>query len=200
MARTYEIALPRELSAAQRLELAADIRATFFEQYPHVWAVHNPIDRTGAEHPHMHLMLSERRQVDQILRGPKLYFSQAAGPHQDPATHGVLKVRSWQGPARLHEIRAGIAMLTNAALERAGLQSAVSHESLKARLLHREAAMYTRAAEKLQVEARREELHRYAHLYEAVENWGMWRYQKAETHIRDVSREAMVDRVRDRFW
>ena len=42
VARTYEIALPRELSPEQRLELAADIRETFFAQYPHAWAIHNP--------------------------------------------------------------------------------------------------------------------------------------------------------------
>ena len=200
VARTYEIALPRELSAEARLELAADIRATFFERYPHSWAIHNPIDSQGLEHPHLHLMLSERRTIDGIERGPKQYFSQAAGPHQDPAAHGVRKDRGWQGPARLRELRAGVAMLTNAALERAGVQAAVSHASLKARLLSREAAVYTRAEDKAQVEARREELHRYHHPFEATENWVMWREQKAREGIRDVSREAMIDHVRDTFW
>src|SRR5262249_8055051 len=133
VARTYEMALPRELSPQQRLELAADIRATFFAQYPHAWAIHNPIDPEGGEHPHMHLMLSERRQVDAVPRGPQQYFARAATAGQDPATHGVRKDRSWQGPQRLHAIRAGIAVLTNAALERAGFNIAVSHESLRAR-------------------------------------------------------------------
>jgi MobA/MobL family protein len=200
VARTYEIALPRELSPEARLELAADIRETFFERYPHSWALHNPIDAQGLEHPHMHLMLSERGPDDGIDRGPKLYLSQAAGPHHDPATYGVRKDRSWQGPARLHELRAGIATLTNAALERAGVQAAVSHASLKARLLSREAAVYTRAEDKAQVEARREELHRYHHPFEATENWVMWREQKAREGIRDVGREAMIDHVRDKFW
>jgi len=93
-----------------------------------------------------------------------------------------------------------VATLTNAALERAGLETAVSHESLKARLLHREAAVYTHAADKAQVEARRDELHRYHHPFEAMENWVLWRAQKAREGMHDMSREAMVDHVRDRFW
>ena len=47
VARTYEIALPRELSPAGREALAADIRAAFFERYPSAWAIHNPIDGQG---------------------------------------------------------------------------------------------------------------------------------------------------------
>src|SRR5712691_1462105 len=94
VARTYQIVLPRELSPAARRELAADIRETFFARYPHSWAIHNPIDPEGQEHPHMHLMLSERGPDDGIARGPQQFFSQAAGPQQDPAAHGVRKDRS----------------------------------------------------------------------------------------------------------
>ena len=200
VARTYEIALPRELSPDQRLELAADLRTTFFEQYPHVWAIHNPVDARGADHPHLHLMLSERRETDGHERGPALYFRQAAGPRHDPTTHGVRKDRSWQGPARLREIRAGIALLLNAALERAGVDTAVSHESLRSRMCTREPAVYTRAAEKVAVEARREDLHTYNHTWEAEENRLLWQFHKGEKGIRDLSREAIVDRVRDVFW
>ena len=200
VARTYEIALPRELSPDQRLELAADLRATFFEQYPHVWAIHNPIDDHGADHPHLHLMLSERRETDGLERDPVLYFRQAAGPHQDPATHGVRKDRSWHGPARLHELRAGMAMLTNAALERAGLDVAVTHESLRTQMSPRAPAVYTKGADKAKVEARREELHRDDHPHENLLNVTMWRFQKGQQGITDLSRAAMVDRVRDTFW
>src|SRR5262245_55155626 len=119
VARTYEIALPRELSPDARLDLAADIRATFFAQYPHAWAIHNPIDPEGGEHPHMHLMLSERRVTDGVVRGPERYFRQPTGG-------GVRKDTAFHGPARLRGLRAGVAVLTNAALERAGLPIAVS--------------------------------------------------------------------------
>jgi hypothetical protein len=91
-------------------------------------------------------------------------------------------------------------MLTNAALERAGVEAAVSHESLRSRMSPRAPAVYTRKADKAKVEALREELHRDDHPQENLLNTVMWRHQKDVSNIRDVSREAMVDRVRDRFW
>jgi hypothetical protein len=200
VARTYEIALPRELSPEARSALAADIRATFFERYPHVWAIHNPIDKAGGEHPHMHLMLSARRPEDPYERGPKLYFSQAAAPHQDAASHGVRKDRSWNGPARLHALRAGIATLINAALEREGQGTAVSHASLKARDVEREPAIYRTPDERGAVEARRDMLHRNYHPWENELNRDAWQEQKQREHLTDLSRDAVIDHVRDRFW
>jgi len=202
VARTYEIALPRELSPDARGELAADIRETFFARYPHSWALHNPRDPEGGEHPHLHLMVSERGPSDGVPRDAQRFFSQAAGPQQDPARHGVRKDRSWQGPTRLRELRAGIATLTNAALERAGVDAAVTHTSLRGRGLTREAAVYTTGQDKAAVETRREALYgRWgAHRFENEENLVAWRAQKARDGIRDLSRDAMVDHVRDRFW
>jgi MobA/MobL family len=199
VARCYEIALPRELSPQDRLDLAQDIRCVYFAEFPHAFAVHNPV-KGGVDYPHLHLMLSERRPTDTIERGPKQYFSRPAVSDQDPATHGVRKDRSFHGRERLQELRAGVALLTNAALERAGVQAAVSHASLKTRRYDREAAVYRRTAEKAQVEARREDLHRYHHPWETAEHLVVWQHQKAQDHITDISREAMVDRVRDRFW
>lgn len=200
VARCFEIALPRELSPEQRLDLAADLRATFFDQYPSAWAIHNPIDPQGEEHPHLHLMISERRPLDDYARGPQQYFRRAATAGQDPATHGVRKDRSWHGPARLHELRAGIATLTNAALERAGVATAVSHASLRARGHERDPAVYTRAAAQAPVEARRVDVQRWHHPWEQTQDLVAWRQQKVREGIRDVSREAMVEQVRDRFW
>jgi len=91
-------------------------------------------------------------------------------------------------------------MLTNAALERAGVEAAVSHESLRARMSPRVSAVYTRAADKAKVEARRPELHQDTHPHENLLNVVMWRFQKGQQGIADISREAMVDRVRDTFW
>jgi hypothetical protein len=201
IARCYEIALPRELSPDARLELAADLRSTFFMQYPHTWAMHNPIDKRGQEHPHMHLMLSERRPTDDSERSPKQYFSRAATVDQDPATHGVRKDRSWQGPARLHELRAGVATLTNAALEREGFGNvAVSHASLRAQGHERQARIYTTRQNRQAVEAQRDILHREYHPWENDMNVLTWHRQKEREGIRDLSRDAMVDHVRDRFW
>jgi hypothetical protein len=200
VARCFEIALPRELSPPQRLELAADLRAAFFDTYPHVWAVHNPIDPDGGEHPHMHLMLSERRETDGLAREPDRYFRQAAGPRQDPARHGVRKDRSWIGPVRLRQLRAGIATLINASLERAGLDVAVTHESLKTQMSPRAPAVYTRKADKAKVEALRTELQREDYPHENRINLAMWRFQKGQEGIDTLSRDQVVAHVQYRFW
>jgi hypothetical protein len=200
LARTYEIALPRELHPDERNALAADIRATFFERYPHLYAIHNPLDAQQREYPHMHLMVSERRARDEIVRGPKQYFQYAAASGRDPATGGVGTDRSWQGPARLRELRAGVATLTNAALERAGVEAAVSHRSLKAQGHDREPCIYTQTKDKARVETIRETLHRDYHPWENDLNLAAWHEQKRREGVRDVSREALIDHVRDRFW
>lgn len=200
VARTYQVTLPRELSPAARLELAADIRAAFFARYPHSWAVHNPVDSTGHDNPHLHLMMSERREADNVPRSPALWFSQAAGPRSDPAVHGVRKDRSWQGPERLREVRAGVATLINAALEREGHAVAVSHKSLKAQAVARAPSVYRSTSDKAQVLAEREVLRVFYHPWEQARNVVAWQAQKAREHITDISREAIVDHVRDRFW
>ena len=200
VARTYEIALPRELTPDQRLELAADIRTTFFERYPHAWAIHNPLDADGGEHPHMHLMLSERGPHDGVSRGAEPFFRQAARAGQDPASRGQRKDRSWQGRDRLRDVRSGVATLTNAALERAGIAAAVSHASLRARGEGREAVIYTRVQEKSRIEAERPRLHQDIHPKENVANLAAWQAQKAREQLHDLRREAMIEHVRDRFW
>ena len=200
VARCFEIALPRELSDQARLDVAADIRTTYFEQFPSAWAIHNPIDRKGGEHPHMHVMLSERRESDGFARGPTVYFTRAAGPEDDPATHGVRKERSWQGPTRLREFRAGISDLLNAALEREGHAVAVSPYSLKIQGHERDAVIYTHTSDRATVEAQRQALQRDYHPAENAWNLETWAAQKAHAGIRDLSREAMVDHVRDHFW
>jgi hypothetical protein len=94
VARCYEIALPRELSPEARLELAADLRRTFFAQYPHTWAIHNPIDKQGQEHPHLHLMLSERRPTDEHERTARRSPLRPWGHAR--ALHGTAEGGAWQ--------------------------------------------------------------------------------------------------------
>jgi hypothetical protein len=203
VARCYEIALPRELTSTARLALAADIRATFFAHFPHAYAIHNPVDAQGLEHPHMHLMLSERRVLDGIARSPKMYFARAAEREQDQATHGVRKDRSLYGVAQLRAMRAGIATLTNAALEREGHAIAISHQSHQANGFDREAAIYPRWGERdivAKVQTQREILHRDWHQLENEANRDAWSQQKHQQGIYDLSREAIIDHVRDQFF
>ncbi|HHY9089203.1 MobA/MobL family protein [Escherichia coli] len=73
--REIEIALPRELSQKQRIELVRDfVRQEAGERHAYSFAIHNPkasID--GGEQPHAHIMMSQRVN-DGIERTPDQYF------------------------------------------------------------------------------------------------------------------------------
>ena len=54
--REYEIALPREMNAEQRLELVEDfIQSEIGSKYPYQFAIHNPKAMDGNDQPHVHL-------------------------------------------------------------------------------------------------------------------------------------------------
>lgn len=73
--RELEIALPRELTPEQRLELVQDfVRQEAGERHAWSFSIHNPkasID--GGEQPHAHIMMSQRVN-DGIDRTPEQYF------------------------------------------------------------------------------------------------------------------------------
>ncbi|MEQ1965865.1 MobA/MobL family protein [Xenorhabdus nematophila] len=72
--REMEIALPRELSPAQREGLIRDwVKQELGERHAYQWAIHVPIAVDGGEQPHCHLMFSERID-DGIARDPEQYF------------------------------------------------------------------------------------------------------------------------------
>src|SRR5437899_3192727 len=138
VARQLELALPRELSPQGREDLAADIREVLMGgQFAHSWAIHEPEARDGSgPMPHMHLMFSPRRQDDTQARAMETWFRQA--------NHGgVPPDASWTTKGRLHDVRAAVALLSNAALQREGLALAVDHRTLAARGLDRDPARYT---------------------------------------------------------
>lgn len=72
--REMEIALPREMNPAQRLELIRDfVKQEIGDRHAYHFAIHNPTASDGGEQPHAHLMFSER-QADDIERDPEQYF------------------------------------------------------------------------------------------------------------------------------
>ncbi|MEI2781252.1 MAG: MobA/MobL family protein [Candidatus Competibacter sp.] len=72
--REMEIALPRELTPAQRLALVRGfVLQELGARHAYQWAIHNPKAADGDEQPHVHLMFSERR-ADGIERDPERYF------------------------------------------------------------------------------------------------------------------------------
>ena len=214
VARTYEVALPRELSPEQRQALADDIRSAFFNRHPHAWAMHNPTARDGQEQPHVHIMVCER-MVDGLERGPQRFFSRAANHGDDPARGGAKKELYWNTQRSLTERRAGIATLINASLERHGHLVAVSalplkdrgygydreperDQGSKARYLYAKHGITTKGWQ--QTLADRAILHREIFPVENQMNLEAWRQQKTREGIHDLSRAAMVDHVRDTFW
>ncbi len=71
-----DFALPRDLSAADQVELARHFveELTAEEHLPYTWAIHAGHDRDGQEHnPHVHVLISER-QHDGLDRGPREWF------------------------------------------------------------------------------------------------------------------------------
>lgn len=75
--REFEIALPRELSEGQRLDLVREFVAVEIgDTHPYQFAIHTPKASDGGEQPHVHLMFSERR-LDGIERDPDTFFKRA---------------------------------------------------------------------------------------------------------------------------
>ena len=204
VARHYQITLPRELSAQGRLDLAADLRAAFFARYPHVFAVHCPQARDGSgDQPHLHVMFSTRREDVASTRTPKQWFSRAADDGRDPLGGGVRKDRTWDRKHQLQGVRAECAVLINAALEREGIAEAVAQERLRVRGLERNGFWYLPGASEERIAAvaakRATELADHRR-WETLDTLSTWQRYKETHQLSDISREAIVDHVRDRFW
>jgi hypothetical protein len=121
VAREYEVALPAELSAKGRTDLARDFAAELVERYGVAAdvAIHAPGKEGDSRNHHAHI-LTTTRTVGADGLGPKTRVL------DDPKSGEIERIR---------EVWAG---LTNRALERDGVGERVDHRSLAAR---REAAL-----------------------------------------------------------
>ena len=130
-----EIALPRELSADDRLTLARDFVASQMgTAHPCTWALHVSRALDGGEQPHVHLMFSERTH-DGIARGPHLFFRRANPT--EPTRGGAAKDPAWHERKKVLALREVWAATANRALERAGLEARIDHRSLAAQGIDR---------------------------------------------------------------
>ncbi len=106
--RELEIALPRELTPEQRLELVQDfVRQEAGERHAWSFAIHNPkasID--GGEQPHAHIMMSQRVN-DGIERTPEQYFRRynARYPDRGGAKKDSGNLTPTQQKEQLRELR-----------------------------------------------------------------------------------------------
>jgi len=123
--RTYtelQIALPRELSDSQRVELARQAAREFMgDRFAFTLAVHNPLAKDKIEQPHMHLMFSER-VIDETTRSmPEDRFFKRNGAKKDRAT--------WHDREKPEEIRVKWCEMMNRAMEREGIDVRVDPRS-----------------------------------------------------------------------
>ena len=134
--REMEIALPRELSAAQRIELVREfVRQEIGDRHAYQWALHVPTAADGGEQPHFHLMFS-KRQVDGIDRDPEQYFKRynAKAPEKGGARKGYgpsagQTLTKAERAAELKELRGRWEAMCNAHLERAGVEQRIDMRS-----------------------------------------------------------------------
>lgn len=137
--REMEIALPRELDAAQRVELVKDwVRQEIGDRHAYQWAIHVPLALDGKDQPHVHLMFSER-QVDGIERDPEQYFKRYNG--KSPEKGGARKEYGQVDPtlkgaerqkaraADLKGLRGRWEEACNHALEQAGVDARIDMRS-----------------------------------------------------------------------
>ena len=141
VARGYVLALPRELSASGREDLATQVREAYFADFPHTWAIHCPQGSDGADQPHVHILMSPRRD-DGVPRSAIVWFGRAANWDRDPALGGAPKDKTWGTKQHLGILRRGCAALINVALEQAGIPTAVCAGSLASMGYDRAAVHY----------------------------------------------------------
>ena len=113
------VAFPKELTQAQRIELAEEFIAEFADRYryPFTCAIHNHAGSIGGiEQPHLHFMYSERH-VDDIERTAEQFFKRY-NPKQ-PEKGGAQKLTAdvlGMGKAQLQLYRQKTEELINASL------------------------------------------------------------------------------------
>jgi hypothetical protein len=132
--REIEVALPRELTPAERLELVqAFIGQELGDQHAYQFAIHTPKAALEKDdQPHAHIMYSERIR-DGIARDPDHYFKRHNA--KNPEKGGAKKASGGKLEAERKEDLLGLrerwAALQNAHLEKHGHNDRVDHRSLK---------------------------------------------------------------------
>lgn len=141
--REIEIALPRELTPAQRLELVREFVANEIgEKHAYSFAIHCPIaalDKAKGEQPHAHIMYSERLQ-DCIERQKEQYFKRYNS--KNPELGGLKKASGGKHmmavKEELKDLRERWADLQNQHLARHGHSAQVDHRTLEAQGIKRD--------------------------------------------------------------
>jgi hypothetical protein len=202
VARTLEIALPRELSPEGRLELTQDICEVTVGKFAHSWAIHEPQARDGSGiQPHVHIMFSPRREDVELDRTPAQWFAKAAARDQDPLRGGVRKDVYVERKGWLYDVREAVALLSNAALHREGIEAAVDHRTLEAQGLSRDPARYNvhdKADVARTMEYRQQLNEAGVGAYEGLIRYAGWQDQALQ--LFSLDRQYIKDLTRDHVW
>ena len=119
-ATSIVLALPKELTPEQRIELTEKIIEQFCNKFnfPYTAAIHNHKSAiSGQDQPHLHLMFSERA-LDEFDRTAEQFFKRYND--KNPETGGARKVTAdfrGDGQDLMNIIRAGSEVLINESLE-----------------------------------------------------------------------------------
>ena len=143
-----EIALPREITQAERKELVQGFIKDQLKGHPYSVAIHNPkaaID--GGEQPHAHISFSERK-LDGIRRDKEQFFKRAAAPYRDrktkemvtphPSKGGAPKSKEWNDRDKVLSVREAWEKHYNRSIDIAKPELCVSCKSLKDQGLDRD--------------------------------------------------------------
>ena len=139
VAREYEVALPHELTRAQRVELVRAFAEQIANRYGVVvdFAIHKP-HRAGDDRNHHAHMLATTRQVTATGLGAKAAIEWS---DSDRAKKGLSQAKT-----EIVDIRERWASLTNEALQARGLAARVDHRTLEAQGIEREPTTHLGAA------------------------------------------------------
>lgn len=135
VAREFELALPSELTAEQRKELAIEYARSLVDRHGVAAdvAIHEPSRKGDDRNHHAHILITTR-QV-----GPKGLGAKTDLEQEDKALRAQGKVT---GRQQIDALREEWATRCNAALERAGHQERVSHKSLEAQGIDQEPTIH----------------------------------------------------------
>ena len=116
-----QIALPRELNAEQRNELAREAtRELLGERFAYTLAVHSPLAKDNIEQPHMHLMFSERVVDSNTQSLSEDRFFKRNGAKKDP---------DWHNRDKPMEVREKWVEMMNAAMAQHGQEQQLDARS-----------------------------------------------------------------------
>ena len=128
LCNSIDIALPSELTKAERLDLAQNIVGkiahTEAGELPCSWAIHAGHD----SNPHMHIIISERAN-DGHDRTPKTWFNRAAGKGKPTEAGGAKKYRYMKSTAWLKDKRQEWERVCNEKLAECGHEARIDHRS-----------------------------------------------------------------------